>query len=62
MSRLNPIWYYDSEDKTTWKYLSFNVNYRKNIKEPFITWIPNPNFKFKHLDPHYSNSFTLTEK
>lgn len=44
---MSPLWQYQVDDLTTWKYL--NVNFKHKGKEQ-TAWVLNPLFKFKHLD------------
>jgi hypothetical protein len=49
---LKPLWPYDYEDKTTWKYSDCILT--KGLKHRLVKkWILNPEFKYKHLDPSY---------
>jgi hypothetical protein len=45
-SKLIPFWYYKENDKSTWKYLDFKISEFCGRKI-FISWIENPNFKYK---------------
>lgn len=52
------LWPYKNDDKSTWKYIDCEIGGEKQkrfIKE----WILNPDFAYKHLDPHYP---LITEK
>lgn len=50
MSKLQLIWPYSHEDKTSWKYIDFQTTKSDDNKTLFKKWIRNPGFKYKYLD------------
>jgi len=45
IKQLEPKWNYDVKDKLTWKFIDILL-----VDHRFIADIPNPEFKYKHLD------------
>jgi hypothetical protein len=55
MSKLRMLWPYDRDNTATWKYIDcIIVGEHSRGNNRFVKqWILNPNFAYKHLDPHY---------
>lgn len=56
MDKLRKLWPYHPDDKSTWKYIDCLVSGDYGQVRRVRKWILNPDFAYRHLDPHDSEN------